>query len=181
MDTATRLLNAAEARMRETGYHAVSFRDLAADLGIKSASVHYYFPKKEELGVAVIDRYRRQFIEGLTAALGPVASPAERLEAVAAAFRAALVESDKICLCGVMGAEAQGLPEPVRVELKRFIAEVVDLIQGIYREAGASDPYAQALLTVAALEGGMILAVNLEDLSAFDRIVAALLGEGSAH
>ena len=32
--------------MRRGGFHGFSFRDLAADVGIKSASVHYHFPIK---------------------------------------------------------------------------------------------------------------------------------------
>ena len=175
MDTATRLLDAAEARMRETGYHAVSFRDLAADLGIKSASVHYYFPKKEILGAAVVDRYRKNFLQLLEDGLASLTGPKAKLQTVAAAFRQALVESDKICLCGVMGAEAQGLPDTVRAELKRFIEQVVAMVETVHREAGADNPYAEALLTVASLEGAMILAVNLGDVAVFDRAANALL------
>ena len=175
MDTATRLLDAAEARMRASGYHAVSFRDLAADLGIKSASVHYYYPKKEALGAAVVDRYREDFVRVLEEALGGLSDPKDRLQAVAGAFRQALVDSDKICLCGVMGAEALGLPDSVRAELKRFIQQAVGMVEAIHDEAGAKDPHAQALLTIASLEGAMILAVNLDDVAAFDRVADALL------
>ena len=42
-DTRLDILDTAEQRMRDVGYHSVSFRDLADDLGIKSASVHYHF------------------------------------------------------------------------------------------------------------------------------------------
>jgi AcrR family transcriptional regulator len=51
------LLDAAEKRIRKCGYNAVSFRDLAVDADIKSASVHYHFPRKEDLGLALVQRY----------------------------------------------------------------------------------------------------------------------------
>ena len=53
MDSAKQILDIAERRMRQTGYNAVSYRDIAAEMGIKSASLHYHFPKKEDLGVAL--------------------------------------------------------------------------------------------------------------------------------
>ena len=56
------LLNAAERRVRRSGYNAVSFRDLADDVGIKSASVHYHFPQKADLGVALVERYARRVL-----------------------------------------------------------------------------------------------------------------------
>ena len=39
-ETAERLMDLAEAHMRNKGYGGFSFRDLAAELGIRSASVH---------------------------------------------------------------------------------------------------------------------------------------------
>ena len=179
-ETVTRLLDAAEAKMREAGYHAVSFRDLAADLGIKSASVHYYFPKKEDLGVAVVARYRRHFIDNLSSAVESCDGPNAKLGAIASAFRSALVTSNKICLCGVMGAEAQGLPDAVRAELRQFLVEIADLIEVIYRGTRHPDPNSQALLAVAAFEGAMILAINLGEMSVFDRVASALLEKSLA-
>ena len=61
MLTIDKLLDAAEYRMRRGGYNAVSFRDLASDTDIKSSSVHYHFPRKEYLGVALIKRYAERF------------------------------------------------------------------------------------------------------------------------
>ena len=56
--TAERLMDLAEARIREAGYGGFSFRDLAAEIGIKSASVHHHFPTKAGMAAAVVRRYR---------------------------------------------------------------------------------------------------------------------------
>ena len=45
-ETAERLMDLAEAHIRNAGYGGFSFRDLAAEIGIKSASVHHHFPTK---------------------------------------------------------------------------------------------------------------------------------------
>jgi TetR/AcrR family transcriptional repressor of nem operon len=56
-ETAERLMDLAEARIREAGYRGFSFRDLAAEIGIKSASVHHHFPTKAGMAAAVARRY----------------------------------------------------------------------------------------------------------------------------
>ena len=41
------LLAVAQNKVREGGYNNFSFRELAKEVGIKSASVHYHFPTKQ--------------------------------------------------------------------------------------------------------------------------------------
>ena len=59
------ILDAAERAIRDRGYNAVSFRDLAAAVGVKSASVHHHFPTKADLGAAVARRYAERFLDAL--------------------------------------------------------------------------------------------------------------------
>ena len=51
------ILAAARQTAQLRGYNGLNFRDLARDVGIKSASIHYYFPSKADLGAAVARRY----------------------------------------------------------------------------------------------------------------------------
>ena len=60
-ETPQRLMDLAEAHIRDAGYRGFSFRDLAAELGIKSASVHHHFPTKATLAAAVIDVMQTDF------------------------------------------------------------------------------------------------------------------------
>src|SRR6266436_1065650 len=55
-------MDLAEAHIRHAGYRGFSFRDLAAELGIKSASVHHHFPTKASLAAAVVRRYGDRFL-----------------------------------------------------------------------------------------------------------------------
>jgi len=162
MDTMERLLDATERRIRQTGYHAVSFRDLADELGIKSASVHYHFRRKEDLGKAVVERYAQRFFEALDNAPDPLTAYCE-------VFERALKRDEAICLCGVLGAETQGLPDDVTAEVKRFFeANLAWLTDHL----GDADRAAMAL---SALEGGMMIAQSLGDHAIFDRVKAGLL------
>ena len=44
------LLKVAEDKVRKGGYNNFSFREIANEVGIKSASVHYHFKTKADLG-----------------------------------------------------------------------------------------------------------------------------------
>ena len=56
--TAERLMDLAEAHIRDRGYAGFSFRDLAAEVGIKSASVHHHFPTKAKMAAVVANATR---------------------------------------------------------------------------------------------------------------------------
>src|SRR5260370_10442546 len=62
-DVKTAIMDAAERRMQLGGFGGFSFREIAADVGIKSSSVHYHFPTKEDLAAAVIRRWAAETSE----------------------------------------------------------------------------------------------------------------------
>ncbi|MEM1385768.1 MAG: helix-turn-helix domain-containing protein [Pseudomonadota bacterium] len=94
-DRRDRILDIAEHLAPRRGYHGFSFRDVAAGVGVKSASVHHHFPTKSDLTAALADRYRTRFLGMLGEPSGP-----EALRLLVAGYRAALVEADAMCLCG---------------------------------------------------------------------------------
>jgi AcrR family transcriptional regulator len=47
----------AERLVQTRGYNGFSYADVAAELNISKASLHYHFPGKAELGEALIRRY----------------------------------------------------------------------------------------------------------------------------
>jgi len=61
-----RIPAAAERRIRAAGYNAVSFREVAAEVGVKSTSVHYHFCQEQDQGADLARRYTQNF----TAELG---------------------------------------------------------------------------------------------------------------
>ncbi len=54
--TRTRILDCAEALFAERGFAATRTKDIAAEVGINTGMIHYYFDTKEKLLVSVIDR-----------------------------------------------------------------------------------------------------------------------------
>jgi len=178
-DTCSHLIDAATDQVRRRGYHAVSFRDLAGALAIKSASVHYHFPQKEDLGQAIVSDYAEAFFAALEARVSGVTTSIGRLRALRELYREALGRSDTHCLCGMLGAEARGLPEPLRRSVNAFFEANVDWV----REAlppGTRDRRARARQFIATLQGAMMLAGSLDDASVFDDAASRLLQDAAA-
>ena len=48
--TASRILDVAERLAQTQGYNGFSYADIAAELGITKASLHYHFASKADLG-----------------------------------------------------------------------------------------------------------------------------------
>ena len=170
------VLDAAEHRMRAGGYHAVSFRDLATDVGIRSASVHHHFPQKADLGVALVSRYRERFLAGLAPAQDR--PPAERLRAFCEAYRQAFRAADAVCLCGMLGAESHGLPDSVGGAVREFfaanIAWVADSLPAGRSLERRRD---EAVAIVATLQGAIMLPASFHDRAILDRSIARIRAE----
>ena len=69
-DMKVAIMDAAERRIQQGGFGGFSFREIAADVGIKSSSVHYHFPTKEDLAAAVIRRWAEYTSELIDKELG---------------------------------------------------------------------------------------------------------------
>jgi TetR/AcrR family transcriptional repressor of nem operon len=174
-DTLERLMDAAEGGIRLRGYHAVSFRELADELGIKSSSVHYYFRAKEDMGLALVARYEERFFAAVETKATKGKTSDERVRAFAHVYRDALVSSDKICLCGMLGAESCGLPPILSSAVASFFQRNIEwLIKELPRELPLAQRRKRANHIVAALQGAMTLASSLGDHKIFDSTVQDL-------
>ena len=176
-DSANRILDIAEIRMRRTGYNAVSYRDIASEMGVKSASLHYHFPKKEDLGVALVKRYAATFNARLAAQVETAPRPEDKLKAFVDLCKAALQDHELICLCAVLGAEAPGIPETVTAEVKAFFTQGIDWLTEVFSEMSARDPAATAKITISLIEGAMIVSSVNADTSVFDAAASLILSD----
>lgn len=169
-DVVTAILDAAEKRMRIGGFGGFSFREIAADVGIKSSSVHYHFPTKEDLAAAVIRRYGDWASNFLDETL---ASEPDPVKAWTKTFRGTIV-AGTMCPCIVMGAASQDLPPTVAAEVRRFF----EMHARKMAEAGLDPDRASELM--ATITGASILANIFSDSGEFDRATRELLPEAIA-
>ncbi|MTI01268.1 TetR/AcrR family transcriptional regulator [Roseibium sp. RKSG952] len=174
-DTAIQILDVAERMARQGGYNAFSFRDIAREIGIKSASIHYHFPTKEDLGEALVERYTNRFLDALGAA--DDAEPIEMLSRYVSIYRAALIEQQLMCLCGMFGAEIAKLPAPVSERTRAFFERNLEWLDTVFNAAGVQDPRKRSGEVIARLEGAMILARAMNDMDLFQRVTGDLPAE----
>lgn len=164
-DTVEAIMDATERRIREAGYSGFSFREIAADVGVKAASIHYHFPTKSALAAAVARRYNARVIEAVNAA---VAAGQDVVQAWKAVFRNALDKGAKMCLCGSLGATVGDLTPEVVLEIRQFFeAGIAGLVAG-----GLSEERATQVL--ATLEGAILMASAQGDPAIFDRATEEL-------
>lgn len=171
------ILDVAEAMIRNAGFNAFSTRDVASAVGIKASSVHYYFPTKVDIGVAVTERYTDRFLKQLGDPARFKCGAREVVSLYVNSFRETLVRDDKLCLCAVLGAEIGGLPQEVggrtRIFFDRNIAWLKKALSGSSRMSVA-EANAFAVHILAALEGGMILSKSLGKEKIFESVAAML-------
>lgn len=169
------ILDAAEKMVREGGYHTFSFRDIAREVGIKSSSVHYHFPTKGELGAAVAKRYTDTFLKALGDPEELVRAGKEPLEVYVGAFEEALIRDKRMCLCGLLGAEADGLPSEVATQAKDFFERNIEWLTSAYSLKDASNNARdEAIRTLSLLEGAMIASIVMRDTGAFKTVCAEI-------
>ena len=65
-DTADRMLDLAEMLVQTRGFNGFSYADIASELGVTKATLHYHFPTKAELGLRLIRRYTEVFTAALS-------------------------------------------------------------------------------------------------------------------
>jgi TetR/AcrR family transcriptional repressor of nem operon len=181
-DTRESILSTARLAVQARGYNALSFREIAKEVGVKSASVHYHFPTKGDLGAALAQRYTAD----LTAYLGGLLTEFEdrrsRLARYTDLFRQPLLKENRMCMCGIMAAEHADLPPEVRVEVDKFTdANVQWLVEVLSPRKGSADAAAvrqRALAIFAAIEGAQLIARGRGDVAVYDAIVATYRTSG---
>lgn len=122
----------ADRLIREKGYNAFSFYDISKTVGIKTASIHYHFPTKSDLVIAVID----QHIEFVKAIMEKSAAytPAQQLEKFFSSYTR-IKNEKQVCIVGSLATDLQTVDDAVRAKLAEFSTLFLDWVSG-FLEAG---------------------------------------------
>ncbi len=156
-DTRTKILDLAESLTQTRGFNGFSYIDLAEEIGIKTASVHYYFKVKDDLAAALVERVQTTHAAGFREIEEGTSCPKKRLEAVIAYFQGYVAEA-KFCLCGMMAAELQSVSPRVARLVEAYFNSFHAWLSRQFKEAGHKDAKLQALGFLSALEGSVLLA-----------------------
>jgi len=185
-DTPTRILDIAEKLVQRRGFNGFSYADVAAELHLTKASLHYHYAGKAELGEALISRYAERFSTALAEIdTRPVDAPA-KLEAYATLY-ANVLRAKRMCLCGMLAAEYRTLPKPMQAAVIRFFDEneawlAKVLVQG--EDEGSlrftGSPSEAARMIVSVLEGAMLVSRPYGDIDRFEAAAGGVLASLAA-
>jgi TetR/AcrR family transcriptional repressor of nem operon len=179
--TAERVLDIAERLVQVRGFSNFSYADIATELGITKASLHYHYPGKAELGQALITRYAERFNQALDQIGRDVPNARDKLSAYADLY-AGVLRNERMCMCGILAAEYQTLPEAMQSEVIRFFDDNQKWLAGVLKQgkadgtlaySGRAADVAQSILST--LEGAMLVARPYGDLARFDAAAKQLL------
>jgi TetR/AcrR family transcriptional repressor of nem operon len=179
--TAARILDTAEALVQDRGFNAFSYADIAAELHLTKPALHYHFANKADLGAALITRYTTRFSAELAALDDAHTGAAAKLDGYAGLYLEVL-RNQRMCLCGMLAAEYQTLPEPMRTAVLDFFDHnemwlTAVLEQGrtdgsLHYSGAARD---SARMIIGCLEGAMLLARPYADIARFQTTANHLL------
>lgn len=182
-DTADRILDVAERLVQVHGFNGFSYADVSTKVRIRKASLHYHFPTKAGLGTALIARYQGAFLKALEEIDRAGGEARGKLEKYASLY-ANVLRQRRMCLCGMLAADFETLPKPMRDGVTAFFAAneawLAKLLEagrrcGELRFEGSGA--AVATFLVSSLEGAMLIARSYGSVPRFELVVKKLLDD----
>lgn len=185
-DTSTRILDVAERLVQLRGFNGFSYADVAAELDLSKAALHYHFASKASLGQALIVRYASRFAEELDSVDALGGDARSKLDAYVRLY-ADVLRDERMCLCGMLAAEFRTLPQPMRTTVRRFFDDNELWLTSVLEEGQAAGSLRftgqardVARMIVGSLEGAMLVSRPYDDMDRFQSAVGYLLESISA-
>jgi AcrR family transcriptional regulator len=180
--TRDRLIYAALRLFAEKGYGSTSVADVRQAADVHSGSLYHFFPGKQDLLLAVLDAYRHGIDPMLLQpAWNGIADPIDKIFALLASYRRALLQTDCQYGCPI-GSLALELHEPdpaVRELLARNFDGWVRAVRTCLEDARERlptdlDPRELAEFVLTTMEGAVMQARTHRDIRYFDGSVRQL-------
>lgn len=170
MSTAEQIVDIAQELVQKGGFQAFSYRDISARLGIRTASIHYYFPTKACLAEAVVGRVIETFKVALGAIDASGADPRDKLSRFCEIFLDTFGEGDRLCPMCMLAMGQETIPQDVRQGVREFwrgaeawLETLIEAGQQQKRFRGGVAPSVAARTLLASVEGAMVAARAMED------------------
>jgi len=181
--TAADILQCARKLVIAGGYNGFSYADIAAEIGIRKASIHYHFPSKVDLMRTLVERYREDALSGLAEMERLHPDPVKLLRAYTGFWAACIGNMTMpFCACALLASEMPLLPPEVALEVKAYFRALSAWLTAVLERgakqnelflSGSARAEAEAFL--ATLHGAMLSARAYEDPAIFAAITEPLI------
>jgi len=146
----------------DRGFNGFSYADISSALGVKNAAIHYYFPTKSDLGIAVIQRAKERFTDWTRAERMAARSAAEKLEAFFRLYLKFMEAGQQVCLGGALETDFKTLPTEMQVETRKFASTFLVWMEGVLEEGKEKRLFSfpgeakdQAIVILSSLQGAL--------------------------
>jgi TetR/AcrR family transcriptional repressor of nem operon len=130
-DTKTALLECAQDLIQSVGVNAMSYNDLSQAVGIRKASVHYHFPKKDDLIKALIERCQEIFGEKYLKIVESENTAKRKLQMLASIYEDG-VKNGRLCPIGMLSTEFRSLSQSTQDTLNMKIKHTSAIFEEVF-------------------------------------------------
>ncbi len=181
------ILDIAQRLIQRRGVNGFSYADIAKEVGVSKASLHHHFATKTDLVSRLLDRYSAQLEAYLETIARDNPGAMARLEGYAGLYRKTL-DSERVCMGGILSAEAITLDERVHPQLAHFFELQMQWITRVIEDGRAAGeltktgtPAEDASAIIAALQGGLIISRSAKTSEFFDQCAHGVIDRLRAH
>jgi TetR/AcrR family transcriptional repressor of nem operon len=181
--TADRILDVAERLVQTKGFNGFSYADISDELGVRKASLHHHFQTKAILGTTVISRHRARFLRALAEIDAARCDAPTKLKAYTKLY-ADVLRKRRMCLCGMLAADFETLPKPMRDGVLEFFTTNEAWLVSVMKSGREKQTLhfsgtaaATASFFLSSLEGAMLVARALGGVAKFESVVTKMLTE----
>lgn len=176
-DTREQIMDRAAQLLMSRGFNGFSYSDISSHLGVKNAAVHYHFPAKADLAVALVDEYRQLLRSRTSEFMAYGGSAAQQLQGFFEITTRQCNTGRSICPLGAFAIDYSELPEEVRQVIASFMDETIKWLtqvlevgreQNEFRFSGEAKP--KALNILASLQGARQMA-RVNGIELLDAVV----------
>lgn len=133
IDTRTKILDVAEDLVQSVGVNAMSYKHISDAVGIRKASIHHHFPKKDDLVNELLNRCHASYGANYTTIVERTDSAPKKLRNLAGVFEDGLVNG-KLCVVGSISTDRNTLQDSSCRILETTIKNTVNIFSQVFRQ-----------------------------------------------
>ena len=132
-DTRTKILDVAEDLIQSVGVNAMSYKHISDAVGIRKASIHHHFPKKDDLVNELLNRCQESYGDRYTRIAESDVSAPEKLRGLAGVFEDGLIQK-KLCMVGSVSTDKNTLQDSSCEILEKTIRNTVEIFSKVFKQ-----------------------------------------------
>jgi AcrR family transcriptional regulator len=160
-DTRKQILDLAEDLLLDRGYNGFSYKDISVALGIKTASIHYHYPRKTDLGVEIVQRAIKRFNKWAQLLDNRNLGCSRKLDEFCLLFKG-FTSRQQVCLGGALQTDFKTLPEEIQQKSCELTSSFLRWLEQLLKEGRDTGAFLfrgeardQAVLIMSSLQGSV--------------------------